>query len=326
MFTNSFNLVPCRKRVKAKQKQVQSRQKQTGALTSKSLPTQAQLTNGPSGLSIASSTMNSTGRTAIDFHDPSFDYDPPTVDYGNKNGYDSHERNFESRYQASSDDCRSIGAASSFQFKTPSSTVTPRSLSSKRTSLDQSNFSGTASGTITSFPGFMSSSSSGYSSPGANQPGGTGTGSVSSPLPLGGDSFFGVDDTDTPGSSGYQSRTSSSFQTPSTFGASRFDTPQSIPDIRGRSSFGQERSVDDSSSRPGMMGAGTKRQTATQALSQTAIPSSNMSEGIYKTFTRISCTTHICIQHLNCYCFILYPSLVLLFQIDYEFFLTEINM
>lgn len=304
MFLNSFNLIPCRKRVKAKQKQVQSRQKQTGALASKSLPTQAQLTNGPSGLSIASSTMSSTGRTAIDFHDPSFDYDPPTVDYGNKNGYDSHERNFESRYQASSDDCRSIGAASSFQFKTPSSTVTPRSLSSKRTSLDQSNFSGTASGTITSFPGFMSSSSSsGYSSPGANQPGETGTGSVSSPLPpLGGDSFFGVDDTDTPGSSGYQSRTSSSFQTPSTFGASRFDTPQSIPDIRGRSSFGQERSVDDGSSRPGMMGAGTKRQTATQALSQTAIPSSNMSEGIYTSQMPSPGyhLLHIHIHHLNC--------------------------
>ncbi|XP_030833303.1 Bloom syndrome protein homolog isoform X2 [Strongylocentrotus purpuratus] len=266
-----------RKRVKAKQKQVQSRQKQNGALASKSLPTQAQLTNGPSGLSAASSTMSSTGRSASDFHDPSFDYDPPTVEYGNRNGYDSHERNFESRYQQASDEGRSSGAASSFQFKTPSSTVTPRSVSSKRTSLDQSNFSGTGTASGTSFPGFMSSSSSGYSSPGANQPGG-GTGSVSSPLPLGGDSFFGVDDTDTPGSSGYQSRTSSSFQTPSTFGAGRFDTPQSIPDIRGRSSFDQERSVDDGSSRPGMMGSGTKRQTATQALSQTAIPSSNMSE------------------------------------------------
>ena len=284
MFLHSFNLVPCRKRVKAKQKQVQSRQKQTGALASKSLPARAQLTGGPSGLSTASSTMSSTGRTASDFHEPAFDYDPPTMEYGNKNGYDSHERNFESRYQQASDEGRRSGPASSFQFKTPSSTVTPRSLSSKRTSLDQSNFSGIASGTITSFPGFMSSSSSGYSSPGANQPGETGTGSVSSPLPPGGDSFFGVEDTDTPGSSGYQSRTSSSFQTPSTFGASRFDTPQSIPDIRGsRSSFGQERSVDDGSSRPGMMGAGTKRQTTTQALSQTAIPSSNMSEGMHTT-------------------------------------------
>ncbi|XP_054756184.2 recQ-like DNA helicase BLM [Lytechinus pictus] len=261
-----------RKRVKAKQKQVQSRQKHTGVPVSKTLPIRTLLTSRPTGHSFANSTLSSTGRLASDFLEPSSTDDyPPTTDYSNQDGYSSRERNSESRYETPMSNDRSSGPASSFQFKTPSSTVTPRSLSSKRTSLNQSTISGT------SLPGFMSTSS-GFSSPGANGAGGTGR--VSSPLPSGGDSFFEVEDTDTPGSSGYQSRTSSSFQTPSTFGASRFDTPQSVPDIRGRSSFDQGRSDDGGSSRPGMMGIGTKRQSATQALSQTAIPSSNLSQDL----------------------------------------------
>ena len=62
-----------------------------------------------------------------------------------------------------------------------------------------------------------------------------------SPLPPGGDSFFEVEDIDTPGACYGGSKSKSSFWTPDDRGDSGFKTPQSIPNVKSRTPLGKQR-------------------------------------------------------------------------------------